>query len=81
VVPGVAAGPDLPRLPFADGAFYSLSYSINFVTNLYDYYLYTGDKRLVEREWSAVESEFAYLAANANGQHLGLREGRCDKPS
>jgi glycogen debranching enzyme len=40
-----------------------------FVNSLYDYYLYTGDKAFVAREWSAVEHELAYLAANASAQN------------
>jgi Bacterial alpha-L-rhamnosidase 6 hairpin glycosidase domain len=40
--PGLAPGDAMP-----DTYYYSLSYSIYFVTTLYQYYLYTGDKDLV----------------------------------
>jgi alpha-L-rhamnosidase len=59
-----------PTDQMPDIYFYSLSYSIYFVTSLYDYYLYTGDKAFVEEEWPVVERELAYLQANSNALHL-----------
>jgi hypothetical protein len=69
------AGSDVPpTAPLgtfpSSGYSYSASYSIYFVLNLADYYLYTGDKSFVEKEWPIVQRELAYNASNVNSQNL-----------
>ncbi|MBR8040250.1 hypothetical protein KDW85_17720 [Burkholderia cenocepacia] len=61
---GVASADAMP-----DAYYYSLSYSIYFLTTLYDYYLYTGDLDFVRSNWAAVRRSFDYLRGltNANG--------------
>jgi alpha-L-rhamnosidase len=41
-------------------AFYSATYSIEFVLDMYDYYLYTGDRAFVRQEWPLVQRELAW---------------------
>ena len=41
---------------------------IHFVTTLYDYYLYTGDKDLVRWGWPVVQKQLAYVRNNTNPQ-------------
>ena len=49
--------------------FYSASYSMAFVTGLYAYYLYTGDRAFVAREWPVISREMAWELSqqDANG--------------
>ena len=54
--PGIAAGDDMPS-----AYYYSLSYSLHFVTTLYDYYLHTGDKDLVRWGWAVAQKDLAYV--------------------
>lgn len=49
---------------------YSASYSMYWVTNLADYYLYTGDSSFINQEWSAIASELAWNAQQVNSQGL-----------
>jgi alpha-L-rhamnosidase len=63
--PGIASGDEI-----SNAYFHSLSYSIHFVTTLYDYYLYTGDKDLVRWGWPVVQKELAYVRNTTNAQHL-----------
>jgi alpha-L-rhamnosidase len=71
----------LPGVTSADNTFqagiyaWGLPYSIYFVTNLYEYYLYAGDLDFVRREWSVVQKELAYLRTNTNAQHLIVTTG------
>jgi alpha-L-rhamnosidase len=47
LTPGLVPG---DQLADAFGGHFSLSYSIYLVTNLYDYYLYTGDKTFIAQQ-------------------------------
>lgn len=49
---------------------YSATYSMYFVTNLAEYYLYTGDTAFVRQEFPIVARELAWNAAQLNGQGL-----------
>jgi alpha-L-rhamnosidase len=49
---------------------YSASYSIYFVLNMADYYLYTGDLAFVKQEWPIVQNELAWSAQQVNSQGL-----------
>ena len=49
---------------------YSASYSIYFVLNMADYYLYTGDLAFVKQEWPVVQKELAWSAQQVNSQGL-----------
>ncbi len=49
---------------------YSASYSMYWVMNLADYYLYTGDSGFISQEWSAVANELAWNAQQVNSQGL-----------
>ncbi len=49
---------------------YSASYSIYFVLNMADYYLYTGDLAFVKQEWPIVQKELAWSAQQVNSQGL-----------
>jgi alpha-L-rhamnosidase len=49
---------------------YSATYSMYFVTNLAQYYLYTGDRGFVRREWPIVQRELAWNASQLNSQGL-----------
>jgi putative CocE/NonD family hydrolase len=40
--------------------FYSATYSMDFVLDMYDYYLYTGDHAFVAKEWPLVQREVAW---------------------
>lgn len=71
---GRSTGDDLvgtggPGSPVEPG-FYSLSYSIHYVGNLYNYYLYTGDKSFLASQWAAVTGEMRYLAHNTDTNGL-----------
>ena len=65
--PGIASGDEI-----SNAYFHSLSYSIHFVTTLYDYYLYTGDKDLVRWGWPVVQKQLAYVRNNT-AQHYPTR--------
>jgi alpha-L-rhamnosidase len=54
---------------------WGLPYSIYFVTNLYDYYLYTGDLGFVSEEWRVAQGELAYLRNNTDARHLLVTTG------
>ncbi|HVW50023.1 MAG TPA: alpha-L-rhamnosidase C-terminal domain-containing protein [Trinickia sp.] len=62
---GIASGDSMP-----DAYYYSLSYSTYFLTTLYDYYLYTGDLKFVQSNWSAVRRSLGYLQGLTNSSHL-----------
>jgi alpha-L-rhamnosidase len=69
------AGSDVPPTnplgTFPESGYsYSASYSIYFVLNLADYYLFTGDLAFVKKEWPIVQSELTYNAANVNSSNL-----------
>ncbi|MGA2830336.1 MAG: alpha-L-rhamnosidase C-terminal domain-containing protein, partial [Streptosporangiaceae bacterium] len=49
---------------------YSATYSMYFVTNLADYYRYTGDRAFVRQEWPVVQRELAWNATQLNAQGL-----------
>jgi len=49
---------------------YSASYSIYFVTNLHDYWLYTGDLAFLRREWPLASRELAWNAEQLDANHL-----------
>lgn len=49
---------------------YSASYSIYYVLNLADYYLYTGDQSFINQEWPVVQNELAWSAQKVNAQGL-----------
>jgi alpha-L-rhamnosidase len=49
---------------------YSASYSIYYVTNLYDYWLYTGDLGFVRRAWPLVVRELAWDAEQVDPNGL-----------
>ena len=68
--PGIASGDEI-----SNAYFHSLSYSIHFVTTLYDYYLYTGDKNLVRWGWPIVQKQLAYVHNNTNEQNLVVTRG------
>jgi alpha-L-rhamnosidase len=51
-------------------ASYSASYSMYWVMNMADYYLYTGDSSFVSQEWSAIANELAWNAQQVNSQGL-----------
>src|SRR5205823_4982092 len=54
---------------------WGLPYSIYLITNLYTYYLYTGDLSFVRQEWPVVQKELVYLRGNTNAQHLIVTTG------
>ncbi|WP_196486081.1 alpha-L-rhamnosidase C-terminal domain-containing protein [Burkholderia cepacia] len=66
-----------PQAPLVNGvadsysstSFYSAQYSLHFISDLYDYYLHTGDVRLVAEQWPTVKGELAYIRSliDANG--------------
>ena len=70
---GLAPGDAMP-----DTYYYSLSYSIYFVTSLYEYYLYTGDKDLVRWAWPVVQKDLAYVHNTTNAQHLVVTDASND---
>jgi hypothetical protein len=49
---------------------YSMSYSIYYVTNLADYYRYTGDQAFVQQQWPIIERELAYNAESVDDHNL-----------
>jgi alpha-L-rhamnosidase len=71
--PGLASGDAMPSTYY-----YSLSYSIYFVTTLYEYYLYTGDKDLVRWAWPVVQKDLAYVHNTTNAQHLVVTDASND---
>jgi alpha-L-rhamnosidase len=71
--PGLGPADAMP-----DTYYYSLSYSIYFVTTLYEYYLYTGDKDLVRRAWPVVQKDLAYVHNTTNAQHLVVTDASND---
>jgi Bacterial alpha-L-rhamnosidase 6 hairpin glycosidase domain/Bacterial alpha-L-rhamnosidase C-terminal domain len=54
-MPGVCQGPSS-----ASCDVYSATYSMDFVLNVYDYYLYSGDQAFVQQEWPLVQRELAW---------------------
>jgi alpha-L-rhamnosidase len=54
---------------------YSASYSMYWVTNLADYYLYTADRNFVLQEWPIVARELAWNAAQVDSQGLFVTDG------
>lgn len=71
-VPGAlhpASVPHLGPLTPGDTTTYSATYSMYFVTGLASYYLHTGDKAFVAREWPIVQRQLAWNATrlDANG--------------
>ncbi|MGW2841348.1 alpha-L-rhamnosidase-related protein [Streptomyces sp. NPDC001493] len=71
-VPGAlhpASVPHLGPLTPGDTTTYSATYSMYFVTGLASYYLHTGDKAFVAREWPVVQRQLAWNATrlDANG--------------
>jgi alpha-L-rhamnosidase len=70
---GLAPGDALPSTYY-----YSLSYSIYFVTSLYEYYLYTGDKDFVRWAWPVVQKDLAYVHNTTNAQHLVVTDASND---
>jgi alpha-L-rhamnosidase len=72
LVPGLTAAANT----FQTGIYaWGLPYSIYFVTNLYDYYLYTGDLSFVRQEWPVAQKGLVYLRGNTNAQHLIVTTG------
>jgi alpha-L-rhamnosidase len=71
--PGLAPGDAMPSTYY-----YSLSYSIYFVTSLYEYYLYTGDQDLVRWAWPVVQKDLAYVHNTTNAQHLVVTDASND---
>jgi alpha-L-rhamnosidase len=65
----------IPRAKPSDNNFsgytFTPDYSIYFVTSLYNYYLYTGDKGFVNEEWPAVDKEMNYLGGLVDPTHHG----------
>ncbi|HTD14875.1 MAG TPA: alpha-L-rhamnosidase C-terminal domain-containing protein [Chthoniobacterales bacterium] len=49
---------------------YSAPYSMYFILNLAQYYLFTGDSAFVKQEWPVVEGELLYLKGLTNSQGL-----------
>ncbi|MFJ8988835.1 alpha-L-rhamnosidase C-terminal domain-containing protein [Streptomyces sp. NPDC102279] len=71
-VPGAlhpATVPHLGPLTPGDTTTYSATYSMYFVSGLASYYLHTGDKDFVTKQWPAVKREIAWNATrlDANG--------------
>jgi alpha-L-rhamnosidase len=71
-VPGALHPATVPHIgPLVPGetTTYSATYSMYFVAGLASYYLHTGDKEFVAKEWPAVERELAWNATrlDANG--------------
>ena len=72
-VPGAPVNTSGP-LPGTVGP-YSASYSMYWVVNLADYYLYTADRNFVVQEWPTVARELAWNAAQVNNQGLFVTDG------
>jgi alpha-L-rhamnosidase len=49
---------------------YSATYSMWFVTNLANYYLYTGDKAFLRQEWAAAQRELAWSKSQVDSNGL-----------
>ncbi|MEU9190515.1 alpha-L-rhamnosidase C-terminal domain-containing protein [Streptomyces sp. NPDC048484] len=72
-VPGAmhpAAVPHLGPLVPGDTTTYSATYSMYFVTGLASYYLHTGDKAFVARQWPVVKRELAWNATRVDADGL-----------
>jgi alpha-L-rhamnosidase len=54
-MPGFCPGPSN-----RDCYFYSATYSMDYVLDLYDYYLYSGDRTFAQQEWPLVQRELAW---------------------
>lgn len=69
--PGPMAGVCRPTTtPPASCWSYSASYSIYYVTNLYDYWLYTGDSAFLRRAWPLAHRELAWNAEQVDATGL-----------
>ena len=68
--PGLTAGDNLAGGSPPGLNFWSTSYSTDFLPNLYDYYLYTGDLDFVRQQWPSAEQELDYLKSITNTQGL-----------
>ncbi|MFJ5269855.1 alpha-L-rhamnosidase C-terminal domain-containing protein [Streptomyces sp. NPDC088358] len=72
-VPGAlhpASVPHLGPLTPGDTTTYSATYSMYFVSGLASYYLHTGDKDFVAKEWPAVKRELAWNATRLDADGL-----------
>ncbi|MEV8033750.1 alpha-L-rhamnosidase C-terminal domain-containing protein [Streptomyces sp. NPDC086182] len=72
-VPGAlhpATVPHLGPLTPGDTTTYSATYSMYFVAGLASYYLHTGDKDFVTRQWPVVKRELAWNATRLDGNGL-----------
>jgi alpha-L-rhamnosidase len=58
-------GPDADYCPF-----YAASYSIDFVLDVYDYYLYSGDAAYARAAWPLVKRELAWEQAQVDSSQL-----------
>ncbi len=72
-VPGAAVNTS-GLLPGTVGS-YSASYSMYWVVNMADYYLYTADRAFEVQEWPTVARELAWNAAQVNDQGLFVTDG------
>jgi alpha-L-rhamnosidase len=59
-------GPPIP----GDTTTYSATYSMAFVVALATYYLYTGDKDFIVKEWPVVQRQLAWNATRIDGNGL-----------
>ncbi|MGQ7889113.1 alpha-L-rhamnosidase-related protein [Paenibacillus sp. WC2504] len=78
---GYLPGAIAPQVPLHTGPLnsttmyaYSASYSMYFVRDLAEYYLYTGDKTFLEQEWPVVQRELAWSASQVNNQGLFITD-------
>ncbi|WP_329457289.1 alpha-L-rhamnosidase-related protein [Streptomyces sp. NBC_01497] len=72
-VPGAlhpASVPHLGPLTPGDTTTYSATYSMYFVAGLASYYLHTGDKAFVAKEWPVVQRQLAWNATRLDGNGL-----------
>ncbi|HWE12974.1 MAG TPA: alpha-L-rhamnosidase C-terminal domain-containing protein [Solirubrobacteraceae bacterium] len=51
-------------------AFYSATYSMEFVLDMYDYYLYSADLAFVQQEWPLVQRELAWESEQLDSSGL-----------
>ncbi|MFJ9348576.1 alpha-L-rhamnosidase C-terminal domain-containing protein [Streptomyces sp. NPDC101237] len=70
----VHLGPPIPGTTTV----YSASYSMYFVTALASYYLYTGDKAFVDKEWPVVQRELAWNATQIDSNGLFATQAGVD---
>lgn len=69
--PGPLPGVCSPNTQGGDGCLtWSASYSLVFVPELYQYYLYTGDLGFVEQQWPAVVRDLAWAAEQVDSNGL-----------